>query len=241
MASRRRAQVLQMTSAKRMQRAFGVGLAWIAATGFAGIASASGAPTLKAERTSFSIPSQPLADALMALGRQADVQILASSKAIAGRRSTGTSGRLKVEAALDHLLQGTGLDYEVIGSRTVVVHQREFTPATSYESPLRGTKPNVPIVSVLDTVRVSGLVLGDWGFLADNTRGATRTDAELADLPQSVSIVTRDLMDSRQAFEVADVVRHVAGVDYVDGFGGPPLFRIRGFTNSRGPRGTGRP
>lgn len=234
MASRRRAQVLQMTSAKRMQRAFGVGLAWITATGFAGVAVASGAPTLKAERTSFSIPSQPLADALMALGRQADVQILASSKAIAGRRSTGTSGRLKVEAALDHLLQGTGLDYEVIGSRTVVVHQREFSPATSYASPLRGTKPNVPIVSVLDTVRVSGLVLGDWGFLADSTRGATRTDAELADLPQSVSIVTRDLMDSRQAFEVADVVRHVAGVDYVDGFGGPPLFRIRGFTTGNG-------
>jgi iron complex outermembrane receptor protein len=41
-------------------------------------------------------------------------------------------------------------------------------------------------------------------------------------------------MDSRQAFEVADVVRHVAGVDYVDGFGGPPLFRIRGFNTGNG-------
>ena len=184
--------------------------------------------------TSFSIPSQPLSSALMALGRQADVQILTSSDMIAGRRSTGTSGRLKVEAALAHLLEGTGLDYEVIGARTVVVRQRDFTPAISYESPLSGTKPSVPIVSVLDTVRVSGLLLGDAGFMADITRGATRTDAALSDIPQSVSIVTRDLMDSKQAFEVADVVRHVAGVDYVDGFGGPPLFRIRGFNTGNG-------
>jgi len=184
--------------------------------------------------TRFSIPPQPLSSALMALGRQADVQILTSSDTIAGQHSTGTFGKLKVEVALDQLLAGTGLGYEVIGKRTVVVHPRDFTPAISYQSPLSGTKPSVPIVSVLDTVQVSGLLLGDAGFMAEITRGATRTDTELSDIPQSVSIVTRDLMDSKQAFEVADVVRHVAGVDYVDGFGGPPLFRIRGFNTGNG-------
>lgn len=206
-------------------------LAWGVAVGYPGNADAA---SLMDGKTAFSIPPQPLSSALMTLGRQADVQILSSSDAIAGRRSTGTSGTLKVEAALTHLLAGTGLDYEVIGARTVVVHQRDFMPAISYASGLSGTKPSVPIVSVLDTVRVSGLVLYDVGFMADATRGATRTDTNLADLPQSVSIVTRDLMDSRQAFEVADVVRNVAGVDYVDGFGGPPLFRIRGFNTGNG-------
>jgi iron complex outermembrane receptor protein len=204
------------------------------AAGFPDRADAAPAPSLGDGKTRFSIPSQPLSSALMALGRQADVQILASSTAIAGRRSTGTSGTLKVEAALAHLLKGTGLDYEVIGRRTVVVRQRDFTPAISYRSPLSGTKPSVPIVSVLDAVQVSGLVLYDAGFVGKTTRGATRTDAALTDLPQSVSIATRDLMDSRQAFEVADVVRHMAGVDYVDGFGGPPLFRIRGFSTGNG-------
>ena len=186
------------------------------------------------EQASFSIPPQPLSSALMALGRQADVQILSASDAIAGRRSTGTSGTLKVHAALSQLLEGTGLDYEVIGSRTVVVRRRDFTPAVSFQSPLGHAKPNVPIVAVLDAVRVSGVALGDSGFKADSTRGATRMDADLADVPQSVSVVTRDLMASRQAFEVSDVVRHVAGVDYVDGFGGPPLFRIRGFNAGNG-------
>jgi iron complex outermembrane receptor protein len=209
-------------------------LAWGVAAGCPDRADAAPALSLSDGKTRFSIPPQPLSSALMALGRQADVQILTSSTAIAGQRSTGTSGTFKVEAALAHLLKGTGLDYEVIGKRTVVVRKRDFTPAISYESPLSGTKPSVPIVSVLDAVQVSGLVLYDEGFMGKTTRGATRTDANVADLPQSVSIVTRDLMDSRQAFEVADVVRHVAGVDYVDGFGGPPLFRIRGFGTGNG-------
>ncbi len=186
------------------------------------------------EQTRFSIPAQPLSDALMSLGRQADVQVLTASEAIAGQHTAGTSGRQSVKSALIHLLAGTGLDYEVIGKRTVVVHQRALTPALSFSSPLAGTKPKVPIVSVLDTVRVSGVLPGDFGFKATSTRGATRTFTALKDLPQSVSIVTRDLMDSRQAFDVADVVRHVAGVNYADGFGGPPLFRIRGFNIGNG-------
>jgi iron complex outermembrane receptor protein len=218
-----------------MRRVLGLCLAWCIATAFAAPAGATpGALIAKSERERFSIPPQPMSSALMDLGRQADVQILASSSAIAGRYSTGVSGRFKFEAALARLLDGTGLDYEVIGKRTIVVHQLDFTPAVSYRSRLGGTKPSVPIVSELDTVHVSGLVLRDAGFMAGTTRGATRTDSDLAEIPQSVSIVTRDLMDSRQAFEVADVVRHVAGVDYVDGFGGPPLFRIRGFNTGNG-------
>jgi iron complex outermembrane receptor protein len=221
-------------SARWLRHALIACVAWSVAAGFPDRTDAAPAPSLRDGKTQFSIPPQPLSSALMALGRQADVQILTSSAAIAGQRSTATSGSLKVEAALAHLLKGTGLDYEVIGKRTVVVRKRDFTPAISYRSPLSGTKPSVPIVSVLDAVQVSGLVLYDVGFLGKTTRGATRTDAQLTDLPQSVSIVTRDLMDSRQAFEVADVVRHVAGVDYVDGFGGPPLFRIRGFSTGNG-------
>lgn len=196
--------------------------------------AASGAFMFMREQASFSIPPQPLSSALMALGRQADVQILSASDAITGRQSAGTTGTLKVQTALGQLLAGTGLDYEVIGKRTVVVRRQAFTPAASYRSPLRDTKPNVPIVAVLDAVCVSGVALADAGFKTDTTRGVTRTDADLADIPQSVSIVTQDLMESRQAFEVADVVRHVAGVDYVDGFGGPPLFRIRGFNTGNG-------
>ena len=182
----------------------------------------------------FSIPAQPLSTALMSLGKQANVQILTASDSIAGLRCDGASGTLTVQAALAKLLAGTDLEYETFDAQTVVVRQRSFVPAMSFESQLTGAEPSIPIVTSLSAIRVPGVALGDLGYKADTTRSATRTDTSLADIPQSVSIITRDLMDSQQAINVSDVVRNIAGVNYVDGFGGPPLFRIRGFNVGNG-------
>lgn len=215
----------------------GAGLALVLALAVPCARGAAPAPApapLLSTQTRFAIPAQPLPGALMALGRQADVQVLAAGAAVADQRSPGARGELSLSAALARLLDGTGLDYEVVGARTVVVRRRAFVAALPFESRLRGAKPSVPIVSALDAVHVSALLPADAGFKADATRGATRTDTDLADVPQAVSIVTRERMDTQQAFEVADVVRHVAGVDYVDGYGGAPLFRIRGFSAGNG-------
>jgi len=182
----------------------------------------------------FSIPAQPLSTALMTLGKQANVQVLTASDSIAGLRCDGASGTLTVQAALAKLLAGTNLEYETFDAQTVVVRQRSFVPVMSFESQLVGAEPSVPIVTSLSAIRVPGVALGDLGYKANTTRGATRTDTSLADIPQSVSIVTRDLIDSQQAINVSDVVRNIAGVNYVDGFGGPPLFRIRGFNVGNG-------
>ena len=182
----------------------------------------------------FSIPAQPLSTALMSLGKQANVQVLTASDSIAGLRCDGATGTLTVQAALAKLLAGTDLEYETFDAQTVVVRQRSFVPTMSFESQLTGAEPSIPIVTSLSAIHVPGVALGDLGYKADATRSATRTDTSLADIPQSVSVITRDLMDSQQAINVSDVVRNIAGVNYVDGFGGPPLFRIRGFNVGNG-------
>ena len=155
----------------------------------------------------FSIPAQPLSTALMTLGKQANVQILTASDSIAGLRCDGASGTLTVQAALAKLLAGTNLEYETFDAQTVVVRQRSFVPALSFESQLLGAEPSIPIVTSLSAIRVPGVALGDLGYKADTTRGATRTDTSLADIPQSVSIVTRDLIDSQQAIRNRQFLR----------------------------------
>ncbi|WP_330902724.1 TonB-dependent siderophore receptor, partial [Dyella sp.] len=191
------------------------------------------AQALQAQVT-FSIPAQPLSSALMSLGKQANVQVLTSSDSVAGLRSQGATGHLTVEEALSRLLAGTQLEYESFDPQTVVVRQRAFVPVASFESDLAGAKPSIPIVTSMTTMDVAGVALGDVGYRADGTRAATRTQTPLLDVPQSVSVITLDLMDSQQAVNVSDVVRNVAGVNYVDGFGGTPLFRIRGFNVGNG-------
>ena len=189
-----------------------------------------------AEQTqiAFSIAAQPLSSALMQLGQQANVQILTASDTLAGLPCAGAHGRLSIQQALTQLLAGTNLTFETFDAQTVIVRERGFVPGVSYESALTGAVPSVPIVTSLATMSVAGTTLGDVGFKADKTRAATRSETALTDVPQSVSVVTRDLIDAQQAVTVADIVRNVAGVNYVDGFGGPPLFRIRGFNVGNG-------
>ncbi len=179
-------------------------------------------------RVDFSIPAQPLATALIAFGKQANVQVLTSGSAIAGFRSAGLNGNFSHAVALSHLLQGTGLGFEFPDARTVVVK-----PAKSPAAATAHRADNLE-VKELTPVQADALVGQDVGFLATATSGASRNDADLIDVPQSVSIVTRELMDSQQVLTVADAVRNVAGVQYLDGSDGLPLFQIRGFYAGNG-------
>ena len=65
-----------------------------------------------ADRHEFSIPAQPLANALIEYSRQAGVQVLTSGAHIGNARSPGVNGQLSLSRALDRLLEGTGLASE---------------------------------------------------------------------------------------------------------------------------------
>lgn len=181
-------------------------------------------------RIEFAIPAQPLATALIAFGKQANVQVLTSGCAIVRFRTPGASGMLTPQAALERLLQGTGLQYSFTQAGTVVVKPREKPGA--HATPDRSKAPAA--AKDLMPVEAIALVGRDVGFMGASNSMAARNDADLIDVPQSVSVVTRDLMDSQQLLTVADAVRNVAGVQYVEGSDGLPLFQIRGFYTGNG-------
>jgi iron complex outermembrane recepter protein len=181
----------------------------------------------------FAIAPQPLATALLAWGKQANVQVLTASGSISNWRSGGAQGVLTPNAALDELLEGTDLERETYDPRTVVVRQRQ-KPGDATPGPVDPAVAFDPATVVpLATVDVRGLV-SDTGFKADTTRTVTRQEARLSDVPQSVTVLTRDVIESQQAVDIGDVARYVAGVQYVDGYGGSPLFLIRGFDAGHG-------
>lgn len=180
---------------------------------------------------SFAIAPQPLATALLAWGKQTNVQVLTASGSIANWRSSGAQGVLTPNAALDELLQGTDLEREAYDPHTVVVRQK---PKRGDATPLDpGVAFDSGSVVPLATVDVRGLITED-GFKTDTSRTATRSEAALVDVPQSVSVVNREVIESQQAVALGDVARYVAGVQYVDGYGSSPLFLIRGFDAGHG-------
>jgi len=56
----------------------------------------------------------------------------------------------------------------------------------------------------------------------------TRTSTDLLDVPQSISTVTKELMEDRQAYRLTEVVKNVAGVTQYSHYDD---FTIRGFRN----------
>ncbi len=57
------------------------------------------------------------------------------------------------------------------------------------------------------------------GYLADRSRTAMKTDTPLIDVPQSVSVITRDLIQDQSMQSLADVARYVPGAGMAQGEG----------------------
>lgn len=73
-------------------------------------------------RTSeFNIAPQPLRDALLQYSQQSGVQVTSPDAIIEPKSSPGVSGELDARKALEILLNGTELVYEVIGENTVTI------------------------------------------------------------------------------------------------------------------------
>jgi catecholate siderophore receptor len=159
----------------------------------------------------FNIPAQPLSDALRAFSRQAAVRVQLDVSAAAGVRSQAVSGALTAPEALRQLLAGTGLSAQFADGETALVARGDNRVGGAYAlTPL--------------TVVGSRSV----GYAARRTTTATRTDTPLRDAPQSVSVVTGELIADQSMQSMADVVRYVPGITMGQGEGHRDAPTIRG-------------
>ena len=185
----------------------------------------------QASGISFAIPAQSLATALIAFGKQANVQVLTAGQAVDGQRAHAVHGNLAPEAALARLLEGTNMGFAFVDARTVVVKPRATAAVQTSKPP---SAPMAPVATLLPPIQAIGLVGRDAEFMADVSSGPERTVADPIDVPQSVSIVTQSLLQSEQVQTIAEAIRNVAGAQYVEGSSGLPIFAVRGFITGNG-------
>lgn len=73
------------------------------------------------------------------------------------------------------------------------------------------------------------LVIGKSdGYVATNSVTATKTDTPLIDVPQSISVVTRERLDDQAQRSIADVLRYVPGTTVGQGEGNRDQITLRG-------------
>lgn len=153
-----------------------------------------------AQAQAIELAAGSLADSLVSLGRQAQVQILFSPGAVAGLQAPAVSGRLTPQAALDRLLARSGLVAVPSGSGFIV------------RAPSGGSSSDA---TTLAPVTVTGRDLATTEGTGSYTTPAVtigKNVQSLREIPQSISVVTRQLLDDQNLVNLDDAMRTVTGV-----------------------------
>lgn len=92
----------------------------------AALTTISAAPAIEAQvPTRVTLPAQPLADALRALGIQTKTNVVFNPSFVEGLQAPALNAPLNLDEALSRLLAGTGLTHQFLNERTVVLASSE--------------------------------------------------------------------------------------------------------------------
>ncbi|ERP90685.1 hypothetical protein Q670_13300 [Alcanivorax sp. P2S70] len=157
------------------------------------------------QRVRIALPAQALGRALAQFSRQTGIRFVEAPGLDAGVTVNAVNGTLPLVEALDSLLAGTGVPYSFTEAGSVLVGAKagEVADANTLEA---------VEVSAQTTVEESAWGAASNGYMATHSASGTKTDARIVEIPQSVSVVTRQEMDDRGSETVMDAVRYTSGV-----------------------------
>lgn len=204
-------------------------LAWPLAPAYAETADRQdeGARLAEAERINFDIPPQPLRSALTTFAEQSGWQLFYSAEVAEGIQSPGLSGIYAPDRALKELLAGTGLAFRMTDPRTVTIESASsaaapppIPPTTSETAPVDSAngmngapkkKPvKLPEVLVKDVRQRAD---DTKSYVAEEANTATRTDTPIRDVPQSIQVTTRKVIEEQRTFRLQDALQNISGIN----------------------------
>ena len=164
------------------------------------------------------ITAQPLAQALDALARQSRLDLMVQPSLVAGKTAPAVTGRMTPRDALERLLAGSGLAADIEGTAVTVRPRGPEQAAEQTMAPV--TVSAAPVISA--TTEGSG---------AYTARAVTigKGEQALKDIPQSVSVVTRQLLDEQNLTTVYDTLASTTGMTIQQSPQGGKYIYARGF------------
>ena len=205
-ASRRR-----VPASTRLRAALSLALPLMVAAGAIAEVHAQAAP----RTVSFSVPAGALGGALGAFGMQAGVMVASDPALTRDVRTEGVTGTYPVDAALERLLAGTGLQ-----------------AVARAEGGYRLRRAVDPQAALLAPVTVTGSYQATTDGTGSYTSSAAtigKTTQALKDIPQSVTILTRQRMDDQDMTSLPDAINNTTGMVGVQGVGPGIAINARGF------------
>lgn len=173
------------------------------------------AGTVLAQTRVFDIPKGDLQTALDIYARQAGVLLIYPGNEMRGVHSAGVHGALDPQAALQTLLGHSGFSLQSTRGKVWSIMRTPAPPVIAASAPA-APKRTVTLEGVAVTATVEGLA-------------ALRVPTELREIPQSVSVISRETMDQQNARELVDVLNRATGITVTQNDSQSIFFFSRGF------------
>ncbi|MFL9926787.1 TonB-dependent receptor [Herbaspirillum lusitanum] len=183
-----------------------------------GVVHAQPVQPVNAALKSYRISAGTLDQALNAFGAQAGILIWIDANRTQGKTSGGLNGQYSVEGGLAALLAGSGLQAVKSDNGGYVLQEAPATNTAASD----GTLPTVEVSAEAESgennaYRSRSMKLGALGT------------SSLRNTPYSVDVITRELIENKQAHSLSDAVKGDAGIasgsNYTNGTGDVLLIR----------------
>ena len=162
-----------------------------------------GAITQVQRQITFDIPAGTLESVLISFQKTSGIEVVIPDAAMRPISSPGVTGRYSPDQALREILRGTGISHRFTDRRTVTLEIHAEAES----------------VEVRDDARLS--------------LSSTKYTQPLLDTPQTVTVISKEVMEEQGATTLRDVLKNVPGLTITAGEGGNPAgdnLTLRGFS-----------
>lgn len=135
----------------------------------------------------------------------------------------GVKGSMTTGQAIDEALAGTDFERVTTSGGALSIRHKP-APLSAADAQSASAAPTLPAIVVHDSPQSSASQ-----FAGTASASATRTDTPLTDIPQSVQVITQEVMRSQQTQSVEDVLSNVSNVTISPSTVGQDTIQIRGF------------
>lgn len=150
---------------------------------------------------SFSIPAGSLADTLNRISLATGRVVSVNPQAVEGKSAPAITGTLSAEAAVARALAGSGLEAVVTPSRAITVR-----PAAG-----AGQAATLAPVTVTGSYRHPAVTEGTRSYTTTAV-SIGKSERTLREVPQSISVLTRQRMDDQNVTTLGQAMDYVTGV-----------------------------
>lgn len=169
------------------------------------------------------IPRQPLPRALAALSQKTGLQVFNSGEATYGLSSNPVSGRYSVDQAVARMLDGTGAFARRIGPNGITIS------VAGEAAPALGAAAAPGSVTLDTVVLAAGATTEGGGSYASGQASIARDVTSLKELPQSVTVITRQTLEDQNLTTMEQAMAKTPGITTNREVASAPNFYARGF------------